>query len=434
MPCPSYLPGDLLAARRAAVASALFCLWMLGAVPAFAQAPKNVLVLTSEGIEMPGLALVIDQAISGIRASSGPVNFYVESLELSRFPTDAEQLVALYKQRYAAHRVDLVIAVCAPALDFALRYRDKIFGDVPILFGFVDPSMVPPLRPGARVSGVFAAPDWVNLIKLALKLHPHVRQLLIVSGTSDFDRGWRASVDHVVRGFSSVTTRYITDLSLRDLLGEVATAPGDALILFLTVTRDASGAGYQPSDVLDMVRRVSPVPVYGPGVTYLGHGVVGGPLLDLEAHGADLARLAARVLAGERPDGIQPITTANRVAFDSRELRRFGIRETELPAGAAVLYREPGFWTFRRGLIIAAVLLLAAQTALIVGLVAQRRKGASLERRLTARLRFETILSEVSAALGGVTVPRMELAIHAALERIRLDPGRRPSLDPRIVG
>jgi signal transduction histidine kinase len=397
------------------------CLVLVGGAPAAAQVPKNVLVLTSEGTEMPGTTLVIDQTALAMRAAHGAVNVYVESFERSRVPVvDEEGLLALYRQRYATRRLDLVVTICAPAFEFALRHRAEIFPGVPILFSFADGSMIPTVPPAANASGVFLDPDWVNFVRVALTLHRNVRQLLVVSGLSDFDREWRASLDRALLAVDrKVATRYLTDVSLRDLLGEVATAPDDSLVLYLTFSRDRSGAAYIPRDVLDMIRRVSRVPVYGPSTTYMGRGVVGGPLLDIEAHGADLGRMAASVLAGQRPDQMRPVTTPNRQVFDWRELQRFGIRERELPAGSAVLFREPGFWTFHPGWIIAAVCVFGGQTALIVAMFAQRRRRASLERSLTARLRFETILSDVSAALGGVAIPRIETAVHAAVETVR---------------
>jgi len=420
---PHRLPDAGSCRRLARVAIrplAALCLWLLAAGPAAGQTPHNVLILTSEATELPGLGLVVDQTVSTVRATSGPVNVYVESFERSSLPADREFVVALYKQRYAGRRLDLVVTVCEPALNFALRHRDEIFPGVPILFSFVDPGMVPPRRQGDNVSGVFLAPDWVPLIKQALDLHRGVRRLIVVAGASPFDQGWLTSLRQVIATFDSrLTTRYLIGLPLRDLLGELALAPDDALVLYLTVSRDSHGTSVIPRDVLGMIRRVSPVPLYGPSSTYLGHGVVGGPLMDIPAHGADVGRMAARVLAGERADRIGPVTTSTTLAFDWRELQRFGIAESALPGGAAVFHRAPGFWTFHPGWIIAAVLLLGGQTTLIVTMLAQRGKRAALERSLTARLRFETVLSDVSAALGGVSIQRMDMAVHAAVEAIR---------------
>jgi PAS domain S-box-containing protein len=141
--------------------------------------------------------------------------------------------------------------------------------------------------------------------------------------------------------------------------------------------------------------------------------------MDIGEHGADLGRMAVRVLAGEQPDRIEPVTTATRLAFDWRELQRFGIRESALPVGATVLYRSPANWTLHPGWVAATACLLVAQTVLIGVMLAQRRRRASLQRTLAARLGFETISSELSAALGTVPVARMEMAVRGAVGMIR---------------
>ena len=89
------------------------------------------------------------------------------------------------------------------------------------------------------------------------------------------------------------------------------------------------------------IARASPVPVYAMHETRLGHGIVGGLLVDGRAHGAQAAALVRRVLDGEDPALIPVQTSHSRPAFDDRELRRFGIPQTADPLsllfGAAML-------------------------------------------------------------------------------------------------
>ncbi len=146
----------------------------------------------------------------------------------------------------------------------------------------------------------------------------------------------------------------------------------------------------------------------------------------LAALGLFLSLLAAGPAAGLTPQNVLILTSEapelpglGLVVDQTVSTKRFGIPESALPGGASVPYREPGFWTFHPGWIIAAVFVLGVQTALIVMMLAQRRKRAALERSLTARLRFETVLSDVSAALRGVSIARMDIAVGAAVAVIR---------------
>jgi signal transduction histidine kinase len=398
----------------------LACVWLAAAAPSLAQTPRSVLILSSEATEMPAVAGIVDDTVAAVHAAASPVSVFIESMERTRFPGEGESQLALYRRRYAQRRLDLVVTICAPALEFALRHRDEIFPGVPILYSFVEPAMVPALPPGANVSGVYLRPRWDALITLGLALHPRTGRVIVIGGSSEFDHGWMASFDRAVRTVQPrAAIVHVADVPLRDMLGAVAMVPDDAIILFTTVSRDAAGDLSMPRDVLRQIRRVSKAPVYGIASTFLGFGIVGGELMDLRAHGVAVGKLAARVLTGESLGSIPPSASPNVLAFDDRELRRLGIRESRLPRGAAVMFREPKFWSIDPVWIVAAVVLFGAQTALIVGLVAQRRKRAILEGRLKAQLRFETLLSDVSAALGSVTVPRIETALTKSLSTIR---------------
>jgi signal transduction histidine kinase len=70
--------------------------------------------------------------------------------------------------------------------------------------------------------------------------------------------------------------------------------------------------------------------------------------------------------------------------LDWRQLRRWGISETKAPAGAQVLFREPGIWDQYKGYILAAVAVLLAQSALITGLLVQARRRRRAEARIRA--------------------------------------------------
>jgi signal transduction histidine kinase len=96
-----------------------------------------------------------------------------------------------------------------------------------------------------------------------------------------------------------------------------------------------------------------------------------------------IATLALRVLRGEQAEDI-PVSSPNTDVdlVDSRQLRRWGLDESRLPAGARVLFREPSVWDQYQRYIIGAVVLMLAQTALIAGLFVQRAKRQRVELEL----------------------------------------------------
>jgi len=75
---------------------------------------------------------------------------------------------------------------------------------------------------------------------------------------------------------------------------------------------------------------------------------------------------------------------------DWRQLRRWGLDESRVPAGVQVQFREPSVWELYQRYVVGAVLLVLAQTALIAGLLVHRTKRRRVELELRssqARLR-----------------------------------------------
>ena len=155
----------------------------------------------------------------------------------------------------------------------------------------------------------------------------------------------------------------------------------------------------------------------------MGGGIVGGHVVSFHTQGVRAAELAARVLGGDRPrpaDG-----AASLYVFDWRQLRRWGLDEARLPAGSEVRFREPSPWDQYKWPVLGGVALVALQAALIVGLLVNRRQRRRAQKALAERLRFETLVAELSAAF--VTLParevtgQIEKALARIVESLRLD-------------
>ncbi|MFL5091458.1 MAG: hypothetical protein ACJ8D7_13920, partial [Xanthobacteraceae bacterium] len=98
----------------------------------------------------------------------------------------------------------------------------------------------------------------------------------------------------------------------------------------------------------------------------------------------EAARLALCILNGEKASDI-PITRGDftRPVFDWRQLERFGVSESRLPAGNEIGFRPPSLWDQYRWQMMAIALAVLIQAILITGLLLERyrRQVAELESR-----------------------------------------------------
>jgi signal transduction histidine kinase len=154
----------------------------------------------------------------------------------------------------------------------------------------------------------------------------------------------------------------------------------------MVVDRDGAGRIFHPLAYLDRVTAVANAPTYCWVDSAMNHGIVGGSLKSHTLQTEAMARLAVRVLRGERADSIPTSSPSlNVTEVDWRQLRRWQISEARVPPGTIVRFREPSAWERYRIYILGAFAVLLAQTALIAGLLVQRARRRQVEADLRGR-------------------------------------------------
>jgi C4-dicarboxylate-specific signal transduction histidine kinase len=191
-----------------------------------------------------------------------------------------------------------------------------------------------------------------------------------------------------------------------ELRRRVAALPEGTAILYTSLSVDGAGTRYDPNDALALVAQVANRPIVIDQESRLGYGGTGGFLLRAAPIGEATARIALRLLNGQSASTI-PITTGDFVkpAFDWRQLQRWDIKESRLPAGSEIRFRPPTAWEQYRlqTILIAAAVL--GQSLLITGLLYQRhrRQQAELETRQRtaelARINRRFVAGEMSASI-----------------------------------
>ncbi len=402
---------------RSCLAAALLLVFLPAS--SLAATPKNVLILRGESPDLPGPTILVDQIEKTIRGSvAAPVEFYVEVFDTGRLGVEAydESLGALLSEKYADVRIDLVVAFSQPAVQFILRERPLIFPRAPILAGLVDRRLFDETALPPNASVVYVRIDAQETVRFAQRVYPTTRRVLVAGGTSRFDRGWQRAVREDLTGIeATVPIAYDVDSSLDDLTRRVAMLPPDTVVLYVSMTRDGRDQMVRPTDAVARLRSAASVPIFGLAGTNVGQGIVGGALIDFERHGVDLGRQAVRMLAGDLPP---PATTPPTLMVDWREMQRFHIVESNLPASTVVAFREPSLWEQEKGTILSASAVVIAQSALIVALVRAGSRRRESQRRLVERLRFEQQLSEFSVSLATARPGEIAQALESGLARL----------------
>jgi signal transduction histidine kinase len=367
-------------------------------------ATRRVVLLFGERPQLPTLALLQDNLVRTLTSSSvDPVEIYDEAMDLSRFGSNNYQplLRDFLQKKYEDKKIDLVIAIFSPALDFLLNYGSVIFPGASIVFCGIDKTELGNRSLPPHVRGILEKRQFAPTVEIALRLHPGTERAVVVAGTSGVDTRLleQAKIDF---GFyeSRLDFQYLTTLPLQNLLTELSNLPPQTVVFYTTLFRDGAGETFVPIEVVKRVSAAANAPTYGFFERYVGEGIVGGNVNSLAAYGVEAAKLALQVLAGTEPPAPQVYeVSTNKILFDWRQLQRWGISESKLPAGSEIRFREPSEWERYKLQILAITAAILAQALLIAWLIHERQYRHRAER--TARETFSELTQMNRMATAG---------------------------------
>jgi len=163
----------------------------------------------------------------------------------------------------------------------------------------------------ANVTGVLMKRNFATTLELALRLQPETRHVVVIGGTSRFDRQIQAVARRDLQTFANrVNITWSTELPMQQLLREVASLPKNSVIYYLTVFTDGADEAFVPHEVLSRIAQVTNAPIYVANDQYVGRGAVGGYVYSVRNLGQQAAAVGARILRGESPSSI-PLENAS---------------------------------------------------------------------------------------------------------------------------
>ena len=223
-------------------------------------------------------------------------------------------------------------------------------------------------------------------MELILRLQPETRRIVIIGGTAEVDRLVLDRAEKAARSFAGrVEFDWWNKRPMAEIRKSVTSLPPGTVLLFTGMYRDAAGETFIPARAAQLIAESAKVPLYVLSDSQVGVGSVGGFVVDVGMMGKHAGELASRILRGAAPASLPfESRTGGVPMFDWRALKRWGISESRLPPGSVVRFREPSIWEQYRWYIIAALAIIAIQTALIADLLLQharrRRSETDLQR------------------------------------------------------
>jgi signal transduction histidine kinase len=235
------------------------------AAPLRAVEPETrVLVLIATHPYVPGL-LALDNAMREELAkdTTQRFQFFSESLDAQRFAFGDfdQEFRALLAKKYTGLKIDFIVAVTKPALDFANRYGSDLWPGAQILFHSVPNYLLDGLALSERTKGVREGRDIGRTVDLARRLQPGAQRILVLAGVSDYDKDFADEARRVLAARNETAeTRYLVGLPQPELVEIIAREPASTIVLYLAQFRDRVGRPYTPREVLRAISAESTTP------------------------------------------------------------------------------------------------------------------------------------------------------------------------------
>jgi len=329
-------------------------------------------------------------------------------------PAFVDYLRALYARR----PIDLIVAMGAPAADFIQRHRQQLFPTTPMVFTAVEQRRVQSEKLTENDTVVAVAHDFPAAFDNILRVLPLTQTIAVVNGASPNEKFWLKEMRRELAPLTRrIELRWYDELSFEDILLEAARLPPHSAIFWHLMNVDAAGVSHEANDALNKLSSSANAPVFSYDGSFFGEAIVGGPMHSVQQLSQSTADVAVRILNGEKPGDIKtPPSPFAAPIFDWRQLQRWGISDSNLPAGSTLYFRELTGWERYSWQIALTAAVILAQAGFISALLHanRRRQFAEMQSRerlteLARVVRFSTageltasIAHEINQPLGAI--------------------------------
>ncbi len=312
---------------------------------------------------------------ASLQSTDLKIELSVEYLDSRRFgkPALQDKQADILHSKYDGYPFDLVVVSDNAAVDFAVKYRERLFPGIPIVFCGYNNFRPEVLNGMTNISGVNEEMDVNSLIETALFIQPTIHTLAFILSTGDASN--KAIAEEIE---TAVVPNYLDqfkvvrlkDAPMPQIRETLARLPSQSALFLMGQTSDmGNGRALTPIENGHLISAASPVPVYTLWDFHLNTGVLGGRILRGLDQGRAAGEMALQILNGKRADSMPVVMTSpTKNIFDYNVMRRFKIAMQSLPDDSIVINKPYSFYEANKKIVWSAIIIMAGMVAFIVAL------------------------------------------------------------------
>lgn len=372
---------------------------------------KNILIIHSDEEFIPA-NIEINQTFATLLKSDPQINAnlfseYIDNRRLTTPELYAQYIEAL-KVRYAINKPDVIIAVDLKAYNLVFNDLEQTLKGIPVVFCMLPEGAIK-MPFSDLTTGNYMNLDGLGTAELILKVHPHTKRLVVVSGVAPSDIAKRTDILNDLKSLEKQLEVVSLDhISFSKMQEEVSSYDEGTVVLYVSIFQDVDGNVHIPREALKQLSERSKVPIYGIFYTNMAYGLAGGSLFEFKEVAEDAAEKSLEILKGTPPSSLPIRRVTNQKYMNWAYMQKWQIPESSVPKDVIVVNKQYTFFElyYRQIFVILGFVLLETVFSLFLIIQLRRRKAA------------ETRLNELNDELEHLVEVRTEALTFANQELV----------------
>ena len=309
-----------------------------------------------------------------------------------------DKLALLYKEKFSQRAFDLIIVSDNNAFDFAIKHKESLFKNIPILFCGINNFNQKYFYENnlqKEMTGILEDVDLAKNFELITKLHPKMKKLLILNDTSKTGLALKKDLQPIIQNYTpQLEIEYIDNMNINEIEKKVSLLDSNTIILFLLFSKDKEGQYFTYKKGFRKIKENATVPIYGVWDFYLHYGLVGGLLTSSVAQGESVSQMAIDILINNKLITDIPIVTKspNKYIFHFNEIEKYDIKIEKIVNQYTIINKPKTIYEENTEFVLFSIILIVILSILVLIMRTNIQQRKVLQKDLQNRIRFDKVL------------------------------------------
>ncbi|MDP4145647.1 MAG: EAL domain-containing protein [Bacillota bacterium] len=316
-----------------------------------------------------------------------------------------EQLYNYQKEKYKNIHFDAIICSDNDALNYLLKYRDKLFPNTPVVFCGINGYKDGLTDNNKLYTGVAEEIDIKSTIESILELQPNIKNLIVVGDSSAVGTANYAQLKELLPYYDDrINFVIFTDEKLDRLTNYANENKVNTAILYMGQVRDNDNLPIALDKGAELILNSTGLPIYSFWDFLLGHGAVGGKMTNGFYQGKTAGELTKRILNGEDIRKVPVIKEGpNMYMFDYKELVRNKINLYSVPPDSTIINEPISIYdSYKKTVLVSLAVFIGLISCIVV-------LSRNITRRKISENKLKDSYQELSAVYEQLTAAEEEL-------------------------